>query len=80
MSSPVMLDTRGAIVVIGYTQRISLFTILGEQVLTSFVLHLILFKSGSCMSRTSLVSIARNDISHNLGLPKLFNPVASRSN
>jgi len=53
-----MLDTRGAIVAIGYTHRVSLFTILGEQVSTPFVLPLIQFKSGSCMSRTSLVSTA----------------------
>ena len=74
-----MLDTRGAIVAIGYTQRVSLFTILGEQVSTPFVLSLIQFKSGSCMTRTSLVSTAISDISHTLGLPELFNLVASRS-
>ena len=74
-----MLDTRGTIVAIGYTQRVSLFTILGEQVSTSLVLPFMLFKSGSCMSRTSLVSTAMNDISHTLGLPELFNPVPFRS-
>ena len=79
-----MLDTRGTIVAMGYTQRVSLFTILGQQVSTrimvsSFVLPLILFKSDPCSSRISLVSTAMSDISHTLGLPELFNPVASRS-
>ena len=46
---------------------------------SSLVLTLVMFNRDSCSSRISLVSTAMSDISHTLGLPELFNPVASRS-
>jgi hypothetical protein len=85
LSKPVSLETSGIIVAIAWAHKVSLFKTPGKKVFT-FRICSWLFVSFDVSNSLwfkftiSWVLIATKDISEILGLPELFNPVASMSN